>query len=78
MGSWKAQLIWLLWAEVVGVVKEDGESDVYKVKDVNGDVHDRPRHLLRHWVWEKEAHIGVSDDKKHDSYSMQAFVESSI
>jgi hypothetical protein len=60
-----------------------GKSNVsayqdYVVTDFEGKDHCLPRKVLRHRVVIKEAHVGVTEDKKHDTYSMRYFVKATV
>ena len=43
-------------------------SLLVSVKDASGTLHEVPRSDLRHRVFTKQAHAGVTGDKKHDRY----------
>ena len=64
----------MFWAEVV----ESGggeEGAVCTVRDVAGSKHQLQRCELRERVWYTVAQTGVTNDKKHDSYSTQHFMD---
>ena len=61
------------WAEVVSGTG-GGSGSVYRVKDAAGELHDVKREQLRARVWYTAAQVGVSNDKKHDSYATQHFI----
>jgi len=52
--------------------------DTYFVEDAKGELHQISRSDLRHRVFVKQAHAGVTGDKKHDSYSMRHFVATAV
>jgi hypothetical protein len=52
---------------------------VYLVRKEPGAEPQRvPRSKLRHGVVEKQCHPGITDDKKHGSYTMRYFIEKTI
>ena len=61
------------WATVIS---GDGESEesVYAVEDESGQQHSVPRKSLRARVWYTAAFVGVTGDKRHDSYATQHFM----
>jgi len=68
------------WARVVRKVeKSDGDAeDLYEVLTFDKKTETVARSKLRHRVFIKQCHAGVSDDKTHDSWSMRCFVEKTI
>ena len=60
------------WAKVIRAV---GDYDDYEVEDAKGEKHTIPRSELRHRVLHREAFVGTTGDRKHDTYSMRHFSE---
>ena len=61
-------------------VVEDGSTEVgvdvtYKVMTPNGECHQVLRQYLRHRKWHRIAFLQVTNDKKHDCWSSQAFAD---
>ena len=65
------------WATVTAEGGTDGDSK-YVVTDGAGVSHPVQRADLRARVWYTTAQIGVSNDKRHDSYATQAFMTQMI
>ena len=65
------------WAAVATEGGADGESK-YIVTDGAGVPHHVRRADLRARVWYTTAQIGVTNDKRHDSYATQAFMTQMI
>ena len=63
------------WAEVVNAQGPNGE---YTVRDAASASHVVLRSQLRARVWYTVAQIGVSNDKRHDSYATQHFLNEMI
>jgi hypothetical protein len=61
------------WATVVSGDGKTAES-LYVVEDQVGQKHTVKRELLRARVWYTVAQVGVTGDKKHDSYATQFFM----
>ena len=61
------------WATIV---KAGGshEKSLYTVEDEHGTKHQMQRKFLRHRKWHTVAMIGVTSDRKHDSYATQYFM----
>ena len=66
-----------IWAAVTAEGGADGDSK-YVVTDGAGVSHPVQRADLRARVWYTTAQIGVSNDKRHDSYATQAFMTEMI
>ena len=62
-----------VWATVIS---GDGESEdsLYEVEDESGHRHTVQRKSLRARVWHTIAFVGVTGDKRHDSYATQHFL----
>jgi hypothetical protein len=63
----------MFWAEVVAAGGSE-ERAQYTVRDAAGTLHQFIRCELRARVWYTMAQTGVTNDKKHDSYSTQHFM----
>jgi hypothetical protein len=61
------------WASVKRVGAAEGSSE-YVITDSDGVEHTVKRSDLRERVWHTTAQIGVSNDKRHDSYATQSFM----
>jgi hypothetical protein len=57
---------------------EEEEEEEYEVVGFDKKITTVPRSKLRHRVLVKQCHAGVSDDKKHDSWSMRCFVAKTV
>jgi hypothetical protein len=64
------------WAKVIAVPTM--QSSDYIVEDVLGKEHYFPRRMFRHRVVKKQAHVGVTPDGKHDTYSMRHFITMTV
>ena len=53
----------------------EASTDMYTVRDEAGTTYQLPRCDLRARVWYTTAQTGVTNDKKHDSYSTQHFMD---
>ena len=62
------------WAEVVSCLEAASELSECIVRDAAGVEHTVLRNQLRARVWHTTTQIGVTNDKKHDSYSTQHFM----
>jgi hypothetical protein len=65
------------WAQVTNCTGS-AESDGCTVIDATGKEHTVPRSQLRARVWHTTAQIGLTNDRKHDSYSTQHFMTAMI
>ena len=64
----------MFWTEVVEA-GGDTEDSKYVVRDAQDAPHDFLRCELRVRVWYTMAQTGVTNDKKHDSYATQHFMD---
>jgi hypothetical protein len=62
------------WGKVLEVQGDDADRR-YLILDADGNETLWPRGVLRHRSVYRHAFIGVSGDRKHDSYSMRHFSE---
>ena len=53
--------------------KEAGSEVIYTLRRPNGEEVQAPRARLRHRKWHRTAFIQITNDKKHDCFSSQAF-----
>jgi hypothetical protein len=62
------------WAKVISKTPlfAGTVDDQYVVKDASGVKHTVARSLLRHRVFVKQCHVGVTGDKKHDRFCMMS------
>jgi hypothetical protein len=67
----------MFWAEIVAS-GGDEESAKYIVRDAGGSVHHLQRCELRARVWYTFGQTGVTNDKNHDSYATQHFMDKFI
>ena len=65
------------WATVATEGGADSDSE-YVVTDAAGAPHTVRRADLRARVWHTTAQIGITNDKRHDSYATQAFMSKMI
>lgn len=64
------------WAEVEHAWTGNfGISDWYAVRDQHGKLTYHPRRDLHRRVWVRKAYVGFSDDRKHDSWATQHFLD---
>ena len=62
------------WGKVTSV---DGNSG-YIVENAQGTTASFPRQTLRHRVFYTKSFVGVTGDRKHDSYAMRHFVDKEL
>jgi hypothetical protein len=60
------------WAKVIQ--KPESDDGDYVLQRDDGTEETLPRKVLRHRVVKKQAHVGVTGDNKHDTYSMRHFI----
>ncbi len=62
------------WAKVISKTPllAGTVDDQYVVEDASGVKHTVARSLLRHRVFVKQCHVGVTGDKKHDRFVMMS------
>ena len=53
-------------------------EDYYLVKDEAKNLRMEPRAMLHKREWVKVAFVGCTDDKRHDSYAVQKFMDDTI
>mmetsp|Transcript_47642 Transcript_47642/g.125862 ORF Transcript_47642/g.125862 Transcript_47642/m.125862 type:complete len:691 (-) Transcript_47642:17-2089(-) len=58
---------------VVDAASKEGNMAMVSVRTPLGVVHTVPRYRLRHRIWHRTAFIQLTNDKKHDGWSSQAF-----
>ena len=66
------------WGRITGVgegAADGGGGDTYEVEDKDGDKALVARSVLRHRSLYRQAFVGVTGDRTHDSYSMRHFSE---
>jgi hypothetical protein len=66
----------LFWAQIEDAWTGNyGACDWYSVKDAHGKASYHARVNLHKRVWVRKAFVGFSDDRKHDSWATQHFLD---
>jgi len=60
------------WGRITALPRDDNGD--YEVEDADGVKQRVPRKALRHRSSVQQAHVGITADPTHDSYSMRTFV----